>query len=52
MASGRLYSGERAFYDYAADIVRVNGANLAKQGQAYNPNPRLHKVDLKNSASK
>ncbi|MCL5257434.1 MAG: quinolinate phosphoribosyl transferase [Chloroflexi bacterium] len=42
-----LFEGKGGKYDYTADIVRVNDANLAKKGRAYNPNPRLHKVDLK-----
>lgn len=47
-----LFEGESGFYDFTADIVRVNGANLAKKGRAYNPNPRMHKVDLKSLAAK
>lgn len=28
-------------FDYTADVVRVNGKNMAKAGRQYRPNPRL-----------
>jgi nicotinate phosphoribosyltransferase len=31
-------------YDFTADVVRVNGAPLAKKGRAERPNPRLRAV--------
>ena len=31
-------------YDYTADVVRVGGRNLAKQGRRYRPNDRLQAV--------
>lgn len=34
-------------YDFTADVVRVNGKNLAKVGRQYRPNPRLEIVDSK-----
>ena len=37
-----LFAGR---YDFTADIVRVDGQPVAKQGRAYRPNPRLEPVD-------
>jgi nicotinate phosphoribosyltransferase len=31
--------------DFTADVVRVNGRDLAKVGRRFNPNPRLERVD-------
>ena len=34
-------------FDHTADIVRVNGKDLAKTGRHYNESDRLHPVDWK-----
>jgi nicotinate phosphoribosyltransferase len=34
-------------FDHTADIVRVNGKDLAKTGRHYTPSGRLHPVDWK-----
>ena len=32
-------------FDHTADIVRLDGRDLAKVGRGYRENPRLHQVD-------
>jgi nicotinate phosphoribosyltransferase len=32
-------------FDFTADIVMVDGKNVAKQGRGYRENPRLERVD-------
>ena len=36
-----LFAGQ---FDFTADIVRLDGKPLAKQGRGYRPNPRLERV--------
>ncbi len=35
----------RGAYDFTADVVRVEGAPIAKRGRWFRPNPRLERVD-------
>jgi nicotinate phosphoribosyltransferase len=35
----------RGSYDYTADVVRLNGRDVAKVGRWYRDNPRLERVD-------
>ncbi len=35
----------RGSYDYTADVVRVEGRDVAKVGRWFRPNPRLERVD-------
>jgi nicotinate phosphoribosyltransferase len=37
-----LFGGK---FDFTADVVRVDGAQIAKQGRRYRPNPRLERVE-------
>ncbi|MBI4507824.1 MAG: hypothetical protein HY691_20020, partial [Chloroflexi bacterium] len=41
-----LFEAPGAKYDYTADVVRVNGREVAKKGRRYRPNGRLERVDL------
>lgn len=41
-----LFDAPGGRYDYTADVVRVNGREIAKKGRRYRPNERLERVDL------
>jgi nicotinate phosphoribosyltransferase len=41
-----LFDDAGGQFDFTADIVRVNGRDVAKRGRRFRPNERLHPVDL------